>query len=195
MPAGGGTMSKVRGASRRCRARHEGARSQAPPAGPGSRAYPRHNHLSSTITAMSGAVAAIRPGQRSRTAPPAAVVMLLLAGLLGMHAIDSHGAADHAGPQTGALRTIDGVADTNLSSVRTAVTVAVPLAVRDTGSHRGLAAVCLGLLLLAAALACWHRACRPCRRQSTHRSTARTQPSPGRPREAPSLVSMSVARC
>lgn len=146
----------------------------------------------STMTAMSGAVAATRPGRISRPVLMVAV-FLLAAGLLGMHGLDSHAAAEHAGSHAGAT---DAVV-IELSPVAAAVTAADPVvtAPDGAGSHDDLAALCLGLLLFAAAFALRYRARRPCRRLAAHRITGHRQALFGRPRPRPSLLLLSVARC
>lgn len=147
------------------------------------------------MTAMSEAVARTRPGRGPRPVLLAAV-LLLLAGLLGMHAVDSHASAEHAGSHAGAEPGALAVADRDLTSDPGTVTAAVPAVVADAdvGGRGDVAVVCLGLLLFAAALRCRRATGRRCRRLPARRILVSLL-ARRRPRQAPSRVWLSVARC
>lgn len=148
------------------------------------------------MAAMSEAVARTRLGRGPRPAL-LATVLVLLAGLLGMHAIDSHASADHVGSPAAGDRGTLAVADPDLASGPGTVSAAVPAVVADAdaGGRGDVAAVCLGLLLFAAALRCRRATGRPWRRLLVRRTLVRQLAWRQRPRQAPSLVWLSVARC
>lgn len=126
-------------------------------------------------------------------------VFLLAAGLFSLHGLDSHPAAEHAVSHAGAMPGATDIGDTELLAPPAAATVraADPMVTAPDGpsSHDDLVALCLGLLLFAAAFALRHRARRPCRQLAAHRVTCQRQALFGRPRPTPSLLLLSVARC
>lgn len=144
------------------------------------------------MTAMSSAVVATRPRRASRPVLMV-VVFMLAAALLGMHGVDSHAAAAHADSHAGATDTVDiEVAPAAPTLIAVDPVVTTP---EVTGSHDGLAALCLGLLLIAGAFASRHRARRPCHRLPAHRITGQGRKPFGGPWHTPSCVLLSIARC
>jgi hypothetical protein len=140
-----------------------------------------------------------RPGTTARNALRLGGLLIVLAGLFGMHGLDSHGVAGMetaastvmAGPAAAAADHVAGVQE--VASVMTAAGVFAP---GHQGMGTGMAVLCLAVLAVAlVALLRLLRASRVSPVLWMLERPARAPGHPGRGPDPPSLVNLSIQRC